>query len=325
MPGPLLLVDSLNVFIRSWAAYPTMSSHGYQMGGTIGYLKTLSRLVSDYSPSAVYIAWESGGSTRRRALFKEYKLGRKTEKLNRFYGNDLPESEENRRHQLIVLMNILKHVPVCQLYVNDCEGDDLIAYLCRVLFSDTEKIIVSSDKDMYQLLDKHTRVYNLHKKTFITDEDVLKTYKISAQNFAIAKALCGDIGDNVPGVKGLGFKKTAKYFPQLALATPMLLDDVLNYCKLHKNEAVAYRKVAEQEHDVQRNWKLVYLDGLMLSAAQATKIDHAIKSVKLKSNKIEFMRTLVAEGINDFNIENFFYAFNCVEGLDKTHDTSRDF
>ena len=81
---PILIVDGANLFLRSWAAYPTMSSHGYQMGGCMGFMKTLGRIMMEIQPVAVYVAWEGGGSQRRRRLYPEYKLGRKAQKLNRF-------------------------------------------------------------------------------------------------------------------------------------------------------------------------------------------------------------------------------------------------
>lgn len=144
---PVLIVDSLNLFMRAWAAFPTMSSHGYQMGGCVGFLKVLKRIVSEIQPSKVILAWEGGGSSRRRKLLPEYKEKRRPEKLNRFYGDDIPDTSDNKNHQMVTLINILKNVPVCQVYVSDCEGDDIIAYLCRGPFRKDLKVIASSDKD----------------------------------------------------------------------------------------------------------------------------------------------------------------------------------
>src|SRR3990167_9735177 len=144
---PVLIVDAMNLFVRSYCAYPTMSAHGYQMGGCVGFLKALRRIVSEVQPSAVYVCWEGGGSSRRRALLGTYKLNRAPGKLNRFYEDDIPDSEENRKHQTLSLLAFLKCMPVCQLYASDCEGDDLVAYLCCSPMRNVDKVIVSSDKD----------------------------------------------------------------------------------------------------------------------------------------------------------------------------------
>lgn len=319
---PVLVFDGMNSFIRSWAAYPSMSAHGYQMGGCVGFLKTLRRLVYDIGPSAVYVAWEGGGSVRRRAIYAEYKLGRRPERLNRFYEGDIPDTEDNRRHQSIALVTMLGCAPVCQLYAADCEGDDVVAHLCTGPFRQQEKVIVSSDKDLYQLLDDRTRMYSLHRKTYVTKETVLEEFRVQSKHFAIAKALCGDAGDNVPGIKGVGFKTVAKLFPLLGTEDEVLLDDVIAYAHAHADEAKAYKRILEQEGDIRRNYRLVHLDGGMLSAHQQSLIDQTIANFVPRSNQIGLVRQLIKEGVNDFDVPGFLYAFNGIDGLQ--HGTGDD-
>lgn len=313
---PVLIVDAMNLFVRSYSAYPTMTANGEQMGGAIGFLKTLRRIVDEQQPRSIVIAWEGGGSSKRRALFSEYKMNRKPEKLNRFYEDDIPDSDENKQHQIVVLLGMLKCVPACQIYVADCEGDDVIAYLVRGQYRNVNKLIVSSDKDFYQLLDEKTRIYSLHKKIVITAADVLEEFRVTSENFAIAKALCGDNSDNVPGIKGLGFKKVAKLFPMLGIETGCLLQDVLSYAASHVDESAIYKRVVENESDVKRNWKLVYLDGGMLSANQAQQVDHVLNTFKPISKRMNFMKKLMEMGINDLNVEVFFYTFNAIENME---------
>jgi DNA polymerase-1 len=312
---PILIVDGANLFLRSWAAYPTMSSHGYQMGGCIGFMKTLGRILREIQPKIVCVAWEGGGSARRRKLYPEYKLGRKAQKLNRFYGEDIPDSEENKKHQLIALLGMLKFAPVCQIYVSDCEGDDIVAHLCNGPYRNDNKIIVSSDKDMYQLLNKTTNLYSLHKKIVLKEEDIFEEYRIKTHNFALAKALCGDPGDNIPGIKGIGFKTASTKFPILGSDSQILLQEIIDFCQAHSSESTIYRRVLENEHDLKRNWRLVHLDGSMLSADQISKVQYAIDTFVPQINRIGLIKALVKEGVTDFDVENFFYSFNCIEGL----------
>ena len=308
--NPILIVDGLNLFIRSYSAYPAMSTHGYQMGGCVGFLKTLKRIVFEMQPSAIYICWESGGSQKRRKLYSEYKLNRRPDKMNRFYEDDIPESDDNQKDQLIALLAMIKYAPVCQIYVQDCEGDDVISYLCRGRFRMTDKIIASSDKDMYQLVDEKTRVYSFHKKAFVKEEDVLSEFRVTAQNFAMAKTLCGDPSDNIPGIKGLGFKTIAKLFPFLGLEEPVLLQDVLSYAESHKEDNHMYKRILDNQDVVQRNWKLVYLDGGMLTALQSSQVDNIINTFTPKIDKVGLVKQLVKEGLGNFDVEDFFYSFN---------------
>lgn len=312
---PALIVDAYNLFVRSYSAYPTMSTHGYQMGGTVGFLKTVKRLVTEIGPSVVYIAWEGGGSQRRRALFSEYKMNRRPEKLNRFYEDDIPDTDENKKHQLLTLVEMMKTIPVCQLYTSDCEADDVVAYLCRQRLKDNDKIIASSDKDMYQLLDESTKVYSFHKKTYVTPADVLEEFNIHPKNFALAKAVCGDVSDNIDGVKGVGFKTMAKLFPIVMLEQDVLIDDLISYCHSHRDESSKFKKIIDDESKVKRNWRLVHLDGSMLSQSQSALIDKLIDNYVPKTDRMKFVKTLIREGLGDFNSEEFFYSFNCIEGM----------
>lgn len=316
---PVLIVDGLNAFVRCYCAYPQMNVNGEQMGGCIGFLKTLRRIVSEVQPSAVYVAWEGGGSSRRRALYSEYKMNRKPGKLNRFYGDDIPDSEENKHDQLLKLLAMMKCVPVCQVYVSDCEGDDTIAYLCRGQFRNIDKVIVSSDKDLFQLLDNSTKLYSLHKKTFVTPVEVLEEFRVTAQNFAVAKALCGDPSDNIPGVKGMGFKTVAKLYPFLGTDADITLQDVFDFSHTHLGQSKVYQRVLDGESDVKRNYRLVYLDGGMLSSTQAAKVDHVLANFKPKSDKMGLVRLLAKEGIGDFDVEGFYYSFHCIN--DATYKT----
>jgi len=313
---PILIIDAMNLFVRSFNAYPSMNSNGEPSGGCIGFLKTMRRIINEAQPSTVYVAWEGGGSQRRRKLFPEYKLNRKPEKLNRFYEDDLPESDENKKSQIVSLLGLLKCTPTCQLYASDCEADDVIGFLCCGPLKDTEKIIVSSDKDMYQLLNNKTKVYSLHKKMYVTKEDVLEEFRVTSENFALAKALCGDPSDNIPGVKGLGFKTVAKRFPFLGTEQSISMQDIFDYCHTHIDETPIYKKVLDSTSDIKRNWKLVYLDGSMLSANQISKIENSINTFVPNVSKMKFIKTLIKEGVSsDFDVDGFFYSFNCIDKI----------
>lgn len=311
----VLIIDAMNLFTRCYVVNPTMNTDGEQIGGSIGFIKTLQKLVSEQQPSVVYVAWEGGGSQRRRKIYSDYKMNRKPEKLNRFYEDDIPDTDDNKKNQIFKLLAFLKTLPVCQLYVSDCEADDVIAYLCRGTLRETDKTIASSDKDFYQLLDDKTKVYSLHSKTYITKDDVFEKYRVTSSNFAIAKALCGDASDNIPGVKGMGFKTLAKHYPFLGLEPGVILQDVFDYAAAHRDESKSFSRVVENESDVRRNWDLVYLDGSMMSHHQTSQIDHQMNTFVPKSNKLEFIKLLVKEGLGDFPVDSLFYALGSLNNV----------
>lgn len=307
---PILFIDALNCFARHYIRHPAMSSHGHQAGGIVGFLGSLAYLTTLTNPRAVYIIWESGGSPRRRAIFPGYKEGRKPPKLNRYYEDDIPDSKENRAHQQLFLTEVLKHVPVCQLFVENCEADDVIGYLSRNTFRDEKKIIASSDRDFYQLLDRNTMVYSWASKKFIGPDEVKAQFNISPSNFVLAKAVCGDVSDNVPGVKGVGFKGLAKRF-DLTGDEPISVPELVKMAKEKcENGPKIFSSIAQNEELLSRNFRVMYLDTANLAAVQIMRIDSIIQSFKPVRNQIQLMRVLIDEGLGTFDALDFFFAFS---------------
>lgn len=300
-----------NLFTRHYVVNPDMTTNGQQIGGAIGSLKTLRRLVYDLSPAQVIIAWEGGGSTKRRAIYSEYKANRKPERLNRFYEDDIPDTEDNRVWQMAILARMLKRFPVCQVYVSDCEGDDVIAHLHRNQFKDRKKIILSNDKDFYQLLDEKTSIYSPQSKRLHTMEDVKKEFfGIQAHNFALAKALCGDKSDNIPGVKGLGFKTLVQRIPLLISDAEITIDQVIEYANVRRNEAKVMMNVVQNEQLIRTNWRLVYLGGSTLTHDQAARTDTILAEHSPKIDMLSFMRDLIEVGVRTIeNPHDFCSAF----------------
>jgi 5'-3' exonuclease len=308
---PILMVDSRNLFTRHYVVNPDMSSHGLQIGGIIGFLKTVRRLVSELSPQRVVIVWEGGGSTKRRAIYADYKANRKPERLNRFYEDDIPDTEDNRVWQMANLAKLLKRFPVTQVYVQDCEGDDVIAYLCRTHFKNNKKIILSNDRDFYQLLDEDTCVYSPQTKRIHTADDVKKEfYGITPRNFAMAKALCGDTSDNIKGVRGLGFKTLASRIPLLIADHDVTIDEVLDYCRVRSSEAKVMQETVKSESIIRMNWRLVYLGGSTLTHDQESKVNSILAEPTPKIDMLSFMRDLNEIGVRSIdNPQQFCVSF----------------
>lgn len=312
---PILLIDGLNLFVRNHIVNPAMNTDGELVGGTVGTLATISRLVRMIKPSVVYMCWESGGSARRRSLFPEYKAHRRAQKMNRTYDDFIPDSDENEAWQKMGIVQCLKHVPVCQIYIPNSEADDVIGYLSRNRFSDQKKVIVSSDKDYYQLLDKNTSIYSPGRKTYVYESDVMKEFNVTATNFCVAKAFCGDTSDNIPGVPRVGFKTLAKRFSVLSTETETSIEEllVLNEQALSdkkKAKLKIHQRINEHADAVRRNWKLMYLDTQMLSPGQVDNINKYVDNYNPKKNKIQLYKAGRKFGLSGvLDIELFLSAF----------------
>lgn len=284
-----------------------MTSSGQQAGGIVGFLKAVQRLVEMTSPSDIYVIWESGGNTRRRALLSTYKQNRRPPKLNRFY-EDIPDSMENRLSQIKSLTKIMQNLPICQIYVEDLEADDIIGFLCCNKFKNQKIIIGSSDRDFYQLLNENVIQYNWKK--FIGSADVLKELHVSHLNVAVTKSLVGDSSDNIPGIKGIGFKTAAKLFPQLATENEVTINDIINEAKSQvSNRKKIFQQICENTDVIKRNWRLMYLDMAAIGYKQARHIEAIVNSFEKKKNKMQLMRDLIEEGLETFDAHDLFSAF----------------
>jgi len=310
--NPILVIDALNLFTRHYVVNPTMSTLGHHAGGTVGFLKAIRYLTDKLLPKEVIVVWEGGGSPRRRAIFPAYKSRRQPPKLNRFYGDDIPDSIENRDYQIALTIELLKSVPVMQTYVSDCEADDVIGYLVKYKFKEKECVIVSSDKDFYQLLSSRVSQWSPGQKAFVTEEKVREKFSIPPHNFCVIRTLCGDPSDCIPGIKGAGFKSVAKRFPELKSEDFVSIEEILTLSKERgaNSKIKLFTNINANPEIIRRNWKLMYLDTANLSGTQLQKIESIIDTFIPTRNKIGLMKTLIREGLSIFDADAFFMSMN---------------
>ena len=308
---PILIIDGLNCFFRHFVANPSLSENGDPVGGIVGFLKGLQLLLERYNPSRVIVVWEGGGSPRRRSIDPNYKMGRRPEKLNRFYSEDIPDTVSNRNEQLAKLVKILRCTPIFQFYVSDCEADDVIARLANVNFKDENCVIVSTDKDLYQLVSNRVRQWSPGQKAELGIDAILDKFGIHPNNFCVARCFIGDGSDGLKGVPGAGFKAMSKRFPELKTSSFVSVEDILTLCRDRREQKrlKLYDSIISEEEVVKKNWKLMYLGNGNLSASHIKKIDDIIDVQTPKRDKLGFMRCLIQLCIKNFDTDKLFMTF----------------
>ena len=313
MKKPVILIDGLNIFTRHFIANPTMSSDGQHVGGIVGFLKNVRHLCERFSPEVVCVAWEGGGSARRRAIRKNYKGNRRPVKLNRFY-EDLPDTYQNRDQQLVDLIAFLKMMPVIQLYVSDCEGDDIVAHLANSTFREKDCIIISSDKDLYQCISDRVYQWSPGRKKLMTPEAVLEEFGVDASNFAVTRAFVGDSSDGIVGIKGAGFKTMAKRFDILANQKDVCLSEIFEIAKTKniKNAPLLYSRIVENKDHAVKNMRLMTLEGRNISGDQAIKIDSIVENYTFEPNKLNLFRLFMKREIKNFDIDALWVSLKCI-------------
>ena len=312
-----LLVDGLNLFTRHYVAHPAMSGNGEQVGGVVGFVNNLTRLVDRCNPSNVIVFWEGGGSKRKRDLYSDYKASRRPQKLNRYYDPDLiPDSVKNRNYQLKTIIDILNCFPITQIYVEDAEADDAIGYISKYKLRDVPKIIVSSDHDFYQLIDPLTIIWSPTLKKFVRTDFVLKKFQVHPNNFCLAKSISGDKSDNIPGVSGVGYKKLAKRFTKFSSEEDYLIDEFFNDVKLLKEskKLKMIDSILDSESLIKRNWKLVHLDVNNLSHTQVNKINEKVENPNKTCNNINAHKILKQNSITQIDLIQSNFVFKRLSG-----------
>ena len=311
---PILIVDALNVFIRHYAANPSMNESGEHIGGFIGFLRNIEHLCERTNPKEVIIVWEGGGSIRRRGVLSTYKDRRRPMKMNRYYGEEIPDTLENRNKQISLCVETLGTTPCRQIYVQDCEADDVICRITKYLYPEDRKVIVSSDRDLYQLLNQKTIQWSPGQKAFITPRTVLEKFDISVENFCTARSFVGDSSDKIAGIKGAGFTSMAKRFPELASDTHVSVEQIvaLALTRVQDKKLKVFENIIAGKDVAKRNWKLMYLDTHNLSATQIKKIDEKIQKNRPTSNKMGLLKIFRREDIKNFNIDSFFITLKAV-------------
>ena len=202
--------------MRHFTVNPSVNENGDHVGGALGFLKGVQLLIDSLKPDELYVAWEGGGSIRRRAIYKDYKKGKRPVRLNRYYEGDIPDTVENRNYQINLTTKFLSLAGIPQVYVSDCEADDIIGYLAKYKFKDDKITIVSSDKDYYQLIEEdRVEVWSPGQKKLITNVSIMDRFGIPSQNFCVTRCFCGDGSDGLRGIKGAGFRTMTKRFPEL--------------------------------------------------------------------------------------------------------------
>ncbi|MBU1741890.1 MAG: DNA polymerase I [Proteobacteria bacterium] len=195
----LYLVDISSFIHRAWHALPELStSRGQPTGAVYGVVNMLLKVLDDKSPEAMVLAYDSKGPTLRHAIYTDYKANR-------------PPMPPDLVSQIPLIKECARKMGLFSVEAPGFEADDLIATLAvRAQKQGLEVLIVSGDKDLYQLVDDQVTMWDPMKDVVYTPEAVEKKVGVGPDQVVDLMALAGDNSDNVPGVPRVGIKTAAK-------------------------------------------------------------------------------------------------------------------
>lgn len=201
----VILVDGNNLLFRSYfaTAYTgnTMrNSKGFPTNGLYGLVNMLNKIIREEKPEYMLVAFDKG-KTFRHEKYLDYKGGRN-------------ETPDDLKKQFSVAKKLVPLMGIKCFEIDNYEADDIIGTYSKMALIDPEfeTTIVSSDKDLLQLINEETEVKLLKQKDYIrmNEGTFIDTYGIKPIRMIDLKGLMGDASDNIPGVKGIGEKTALK-------------------------------------------------------------------------------------------------------------------
>lgn len=197
----LYLIDATAFCYRAFYAIGDLrTSYGQPTNAVYGFVNILNKLLKEKKPEYLAVCFDVSRKTFRQERLAEYKIQR-------------PPMPEGLSGQIPLIKTIVAAYGITLVEKEGYEADDLIATLNkRAKENGFMVMIVSSDKDMLQLVDGHTFVFNPYKDDGVTYDKkmVLERLGVPPQRVTDLIALMGDAADNIPGVRGIGEKTAAR-------------------------------------------------------------------------------------------------------------------
>ncbi len=194
----IYLIDGSGFIFRAYHALPPLTrSDGTPVGAVLGFCNIILKLLDNYDIDNMAVVFDSARKTFRHDIYDLYKANR-------------GETPEDLIPQFPLFREACTAFDLAQIELPGYEADDIIAtYTKRAVEQGNEVTIVSSDKDLMQLVGPGVRMLDPIKNKFIGPDEVTEKFGVSPERVIDVQSLAGDSTDNVPGVPGIGVKTAA--------------------------------------------------------------------------------------------------------------------
>lgn len=314
----IILIDGNNLMFRSYyaTAYSgnlMKNSKGFYTNALYGFVNMMNKIIDEEKPTHIAVAFDIGKNFRKD-LYKEYKDGR----------NKTPDE---LKMQMPVAKKILDAMGIKHYEIENYEADDIIGTLSKRAYIDPdfEALIVSSDKDLLQLINEEIEVKCLKSKDYIryNVNSFKEEYGFDPIRIIDLKALMGDASDNIPGVKGIGEKTAIKLIREYDTIENLYnhIDDISGKLKEKlvndKESAFFSKKIATIYLDVPINDTL---QDMKYSGEKTTELSNIFEELefysfmkKFEKKEIEVnIEYKVLNNVNEINKDNIIsYYIEC--------------
>ena len=250
----VILVDGNNLMFRSY--YATLysgsmmtNSEGFPTNALYGFVNMMNKIISEENPEYIMVAFDIGKTFRH-------------EKYD-YYKGKRDETPEDLKKQFPVAKKILNAMGIKYFELAGYEADDIIGTFAKKVDEEAEFVatIVSSDKDLLQLISEDVDVKLLKQKDYIRmDREVfMNTYGLEPIKMIDLKSLMGDQSDNIPGVKGIG-EKTAIKLLQTYSSLDGVYQNIENIKGATKQKLITDKDNAYMSYDIATIYREVPID-----------------------------------------------------------------
>ncbi|MHA0857453.1 DNA polymerase I [Paenibacillus sp. CMAA1364] len=275
----LILIDGNSIIYRAFFAMPPLTNtKGWHTNAVYGFTNMLLRIIEDYKPTHMMVAFDAGKITFRHDTYKEYKGGR-------------AKTPHELSEQFPLLKELLQGLGIAQFELSGFEADDIIGTLARQADEAGRKVlIISGDKDMFQLASDHVQIGMTRKG--VTDIEIYdpaqiqERYGLEPHQITDLKGLMGDTSDNIPGVPGVGEKTALKLLHQYGTVEEVLANThelkgkMKEKIEAHADDAIMSKKLATIYREVELNKTI---DELIFNGLQEETAGPALAHLEFKS------------------------------------------
>lgn len=223
----LFIIDGSSLIYRAFHAIPATftNSSGMPTNAVYGFIQSLRKILKDFAPGYIAVAFDVKGPSFRSDIFAEYKATR-------------PAMPDLLSVQIPYIKRAVEAFGVYSLECQSFEADDVIATIAKKVEAEEaiRVAVVTGDKDMYQLVDDRTVILDYMSGKEYGPDEVVEKFGVEAANIKDMMGLAGDSSDNIPGVPGVGLKTASKLIKEFGTLENIYSNlESVNGAKLKEN------------------------------------------------------------------------------------------